>query len=332
MNKKNHIEEQLPIQDEKQFDVALSFAGEDREYVEKVANTLREMEIKVFYDKYEKVSLWGKDLFEHLIDVYQNKARYTIIFCSRHFEKKVWPNHERKAAQARALKSSQEYILPARFDKTEIPGILPTIGYVDLNEYSHEEFAEIIKEKVGPILRKNFFPYEPDHLYVKLKAKSKKFKHEIDVLGSHFLKALSLMTLEERKLLVTAFRNTCPMGPIKNNVHLNIHLLGRIVSKSVKEIISILARLDCLGIIAELKKEPSGSDKVCKTKDTIYIRYKPLAENSRIDNATFVAIAMIDIAFDNYCPDCVMRIIDSLDFSILSRKTGYPEIYNEEDS
>lgn len=48
-----------------QFDVALSFSGEDRKYVEKVAYFLKKMGYSVFYDKYEKVSLWGKDLYEH---------------------------------------------------------------------------------------------------------------------------------------------------------------------------------------------------------------------------------------------------------------------------
>lgn len=43
------------------YDIALSFAGEDREYVEKVATLLKENGIKVFYDKFEQVDLWGKD-------------------------------------------------------------------------------------------------------------------------------------------------------------------------------------------------------------------------------------------------------------------------------
>jgi len=43
-----------------EYDVALSFAGEDRVYVEKVAKYLKEKGIKVFYDDYEKTGLWGK--------------------------------------------------------------------------------------------------------------------------------------------------------------------------------------------------------------------------------------------------------------------------------
>ena len=39
------------------FDVALSFAGEDRTYVERVANELKRMGLKVFYDKHEAVTL-----------------------------------------------------------------------------------------------------------------------------------------------------------------------------------------------------------------------------------------------------------------------------------
>ena len=37
------------------FDIALSFAGEDRQYVEEVAKVLRAMGFRVFYDKYETV-------------------------------------------------------------------------------------------------------------------------------------------------------------------------------------------------------------------------------------------------------------------------------------
>ena len=44
-----------------------------------------------------------RDPNDHLIDVYQNKARFTIIFCSKHYAKKLWTNHERKAAQAKAF-------------------------------------------------------------------------------------------------------------------------------------------------------------------------------------------------------------------------------------
>ncbi len=41
------------------YDVVLSFAGEDWEYVEDVATFLKDEGIRVFYDKFEVDSLWG---------------------------------------------------------------------------------------------------------------------------------------------------------------------------------------------------------------------------------------------------------------------------------
>lgn len=131
------------------YEVVLSFAGEDREYVEEVAKILKERGIKLFYDKYEEATLWGKDLVEHLDQVYRGSARYCVMFISKHYATKLWAIHERRSAFAKALQERQEYILPARFDDTEIPGIRPTIGYVDLRTKTPSELVDLILEKLG---------------------------------------------------------------------------------------------------------------------------------------------------------------------------------------
>lgn len=51
----------------REYDVALSFAGEDRDYAGQVAEQLVELGVTVFYDRFEQVNLWGKDLAEHLV-------------------------------------------------------------------------------------------------------------------------------------------------------------------------------------------------------------------------------------------------------------------------
>jgi len=133
----------------KKYDVALSFAGEDRSYVEMVADGLRAMGVTVFYDAFEKADLWGKNLYDHMVQVYQTSARYTVIFISKYYRDKVWTNHERRAAQARALNESYDYILPARFDDTEIEGLLPTVGYIDLRKLSPYEVCVLVCQKLG---------------------------------------------------------------------------------------------------------------------------------------------------------------------------------------
>jgi hypothetical protein len=131
-----------------QFEIALSFAGEDRTYVDQVANLLRDSGVKVFYDLFEESSLWGKNLYDYLSDVNQNKALYTIMFISKHYAEKLWPTHERQAMQARAFQEHQEYVLPARFDDTQIPGVLPTIGYISLTNRPPPEFVKLIHKKL----------------------------------------------------------------------------------------------------------------------------------------------------------------------------------------
>jgi hypothetical protein len=56
------------------YEVVLSFAGEDREYVDEVAEFLKANDVSLFYDMYEEATLWGKDLVEHLHKVYSGSA------------------------------------------------------------------------------------------------------------------------------------------------------------------------------------------------------------------------------------------------------------------
>src|SRR6266571_828506 len=134
-----------------EYDIALSFAGEDRAIVDELAATLAEGGVRVFYDNYEKAQLWGKDLYQHLQGVYKDRARYCIVFVSEAYARKVWTRHELKQAQARAFKENKEYILPVRLDDTEIPGLNATTGYIDLRHHSVAELNEVIIEKLfGP--------------------------------------------------------------------------------------------------------------------------------------------------------------------------------------
>lgn len=131
------------------FHIALSFAGEDRLYVEHVAKYLKQSGIKVFYDLFEETSLWGKNLYDYLSEIYEKKAKFVVIFISKYYKEKLWTNHERISAQARAFKEKNEYILPARFDDTEIPGIKETIGYINIEKKSPEQFGELLIEKLS---------------------------------------------------------------------------------------------------------------------------------------------------------------------------------------
>jgi hypothetical protein len=128
------------------FDVAISFAGTERDYALKLAKQLRDAGYAVFYDDFYPEQLWGKNLTVFFDDIFRKRARYCVIFVSKEYRTRKWTNHEARSAQARALQEKgNEYILPVQIDGTELDGLLPTIGYVSI---------EVGIEKVGNMLIK----------------------------------------------------------------------------------------------------------------------------------------------------------------------------------
>ena len=136
-------------EDSPEYQVALSCAGEDRAYVRAVAEFLERNHISFFYDEFEEARPWGKDLYEYFDAIFRQASRYCVMFISEHYARKVWPTHERRSAFARALEQKDEYVLPARFDDTQIPGLPPTVGYIDLRKKTAEELGELILKKLG---------------------------------------------------------------------------------------------------------------------------------------------------------------------------------------
>ena len=132
-----------------QFEVALSFAGEQRNYVEGVAGALQRRGVAVFYDEFESVRLWGRSLAEELQDIYENRANCVVMFISKEYVSKSWPIHERKASLSRAIQQRQEYVLPVRFDDSPVPGLPTATGYLSAHAHSSAELATMIAEKLG---------------------------------------------------------------------------------------------------------------------------------------------------------------------------------------
>jgi hypothetical protein len=138
---------------DQKFDVCLSFAGEQRSYVELVAQGLKDRKYRVFYDDDQQADLWGKDLAEYFDWVYRKGSRVCVMFISKEYAEKPWARHERRSALARALEED-EYVLPARFDETELDGLRPTIGYVDLRRFAPESVVDLVAKKLGPPMKK----------------------------------------------------------------------------------------------------------------------------------------------------------------------------------
>jgi len=135
--------------DDEIYDIAISFAGENREIAEKIATQLKEKNIKVFYDEFEEANLWGKNLYDYLSIIYGEKSRYVVMLLSKYYKDKLWTNLERQSAQAKAFRENREYILPIRLDDTRMIGIPETVGYIDFNKHNIEKVVELIIKKLN---------------------------------------------------------------------------------------------------------------------------------------------------------------------------------------
>jgi hypothetical protein len=138
----------------RRYQVAISFAGEDRLIAQQIAENLTQRGIEIFYDGYEEASLWGNNLYDYLTDLYNNQADYCVVLVSRHYTTKIWTRVERQAAQARQL-LDHDYILPILIDDATPLGMLATTAYIDLRKTSVDAVCETIAVKLSQSSRRD---------------------------------------------------------------------------------------------------------------------------------------------------------------------------------
>ncbi|MEO6502088.1 MAG: TIR domain-containing protein [Jatrophihabitantaceae bacterium] len=130
------------------YDLAVSFASEDRELVEVVVDRLMAQGVRVFLDRDHQVEMWGEYLNEYFDKIYRTKSRFAILFVSRHYATKMWTRHERRSALARGLSQADPYVLPVRLDDTDLEGLLPTVGYLDARQLNIDGIVNAALKKV----------------------------------------------------------------------------------------------------------------------------------------------------------------------------------------
>ena len=142
-------DKEFKLPENREYQVALSFAGEQRDYVEAVARHLAARSIAVFYDGFEQAELWGRDGVEAFHEVFAEKATYVVMFISAAYANKAWTRHERRSALSRMIEEEREYVLPVCFDDTLIPGLPKSILHLCVRNYSPAELSATIAKKLG---------------------------------------------------------------------------------------------------------------------------------------------------------------------------------------
>ncbi len=266
--------------------------------------------------------MWGKDLYVHLDEIYQNMARFCVLFASKHYAQKVWSTHERQSAQARAIRQHSEYILPAKFDNTQIPGLRPTIGYMDLRNMTPNRLADMIIEKIGNRQTVNYFPPQPDRLYKSLKARSNKSKGIAFSRAHDLFRNLQRMSKDEREIIFQSFMCGCP-AELPDNIHINMDLLRRVTDFAPTKIHRLASGLSSLGFnITYRAHHEHDEDASLRNARVLVIEWHDMStDDDVVGNATVVVNAMISGALENLCEECGINHLRKLDFSQLATVT-----------
>ncbi|CAM5668356.1 hypothetical protein MAUB1S_04891 [Mycolicibacterium aubagnense] len=147
------------------YDVAVSFAGEQRSFVEEVVRKLDLPPGRAFYDADYKADPWGEELSEVFTKLYRDEARFVVMFISREYAEKQWCNLERRAALRRRMMTKGAFILPVRLDSTtldEVEGLLGTIGDLDGRREGVDGVVKALQSKLAKAMAGEPAPKEDD--------------------------------------------------------------------------------------------------------------------------------------------------------------------------
>jgi hypothetical protein len=251
-----------------------------------------------------------------------------VLFVSASFSRKVWTNHERPAAQERAIKENREYILPARFDDTPVPGLRGTIGHIDLRAVKPQDLAKMVAKKLGARQRSDYLPPLPDLLF---RSYVSEYGGEVDLdavhdSANHFLEALRRTNQQEREAVIQLFLNACT-AELPDNVHINTDLLARVTGLSEGKLVRLFAGLRSLGFYSRSFKRGKGKRHMGEDR-IVALEWHDMYVDSGVEgNATDVAFHVMNAKDFSHCDECALATLRRLDFSHLSSSTLSMEAY-----
>ncbi len=139
------------VEMKRRFAVALSFPGEHRELVRKVAQALSSAlgETRVFYDEFHKAELACPNLDLRLQGIYKDDSDLIVAFVSGEYQEKDWCGVEWRAIRELVANRSRpdEDVMYLRLDDKPLDGLLRIDGYLDVSEMKPREIADSIVKR-----------------------------------------------------------------------------------------------------------------------------------------------------------------------------------------
>ncbi len=141
----------------KGFEVALSFPGEYRSYVEDIANELAEKltKARVFYDNFYVEELARPNLDTYLQKIYHDDSELVVVVLCKEYDVKEWCGLEFRAIRDLIKKRKDDEIMFIRVAEGDVKGVFGIDGYINAQGRPATEIATIILQRLALIQSKN---------------------------------------------------------------------------------------------------------------------------------------------------------------------------------
>jgi class 3 adenylate cyclase len=135
----------------KRFRVAFSFAGEKRDFVAKVAAILAKRfgEQEILYDRFHEAEFARRNLGFYLPDLYYKESELVVVVLSANYDIKQWTGLEWTAIHDLLSKRRDWEVMLCRFDHATVAGLYSTAGFIELDEKTPEQAANLILERLA---------------------------------------------------------------------------------------------------------------------------------------------------------------------------------------
>src|SRR5215470_11303235 len=119
----------------KRFRIALSFAGEKRDFVAQVATLLAQRFTKaaILYDQFHEAEFACSDLGIYLPGLYHDQSDLVVAVLCKDYDDKRWTGWEWLAIHAQLTKNEGAKIMLCRFDHDHVDGLFENAGFVELD-------------------------------------------------------------------------------------------------------------------------------------------------------------------------------------------------------
>jgi hypothetical protein len=136
----------------RRFRVALSYPGEYRARVEKIAEALgaRLGRDRVLYDKWHAPEFAQPNLNVYLANLYHKESDLIVAFLCKEYEEKEWCGLEWRAVLDLLKRKESSRLMLLRLDNAEIPGLYSIDGYLDIAAMSDADVAAAILSRLEP--------------------------------------------------------------------------------------------------------------------------------------------------------------------------------------